>query len=287
MPKATIPLHDRYLKILKNTTPYLLTYPGNLKYYNLKPFGIRIPPENVLDCTSHKNSVFYDLLQRLDQLSFGPVGMPMDKWVFYDCGEMPGGIFGFALKADAITPEGRDAFLLNSTFAGYQGLVPISMYITIPFPKKGLWFGHNLSSAGKQLGAQELPGLGIFSKSMAIDVFRVNEMIGATQWDSPSLNIHLQLSDMEILSAYTPAHTFPKTMTYRSRYTKKTQTRALSGVPREAASYDFLLVEDDEEKMKEIQREIEDAGGHFIIHGRPIRQGEKSAIPISRIKTKR
>lgn len=284
MPKPTIPLHERYLHILASTTPYLLTFPGNLKYYNLRPFGIPIQKENLFDCTSQKNATFYDLLQRLDQISFGPVGMPMDKWVFYDCGEMPGGVFGFGIAADKLPPEGRQAFLLDTRFAGYRGLVPIVMYITIPFPKKGLWFGHNLSSAGKQLGAMAFPGLGLFAKAMAIEVFKIKEMIGATQWDSPSLNIHLQLSDMDILSAYTPAHTFPRTLTYRSTYTRTTQKRALSGKAREATAYDFLLLEDDEAKMIEIQNEIERRKTRFVIRGRPIQQGEKLAIPISRLR---
>jgi len=38
----------KYKQIIKNTEPYLLTFPGNLPKYNLKPFGIEIPEDNIL-----------------------------------------------------------------------------------------------------------------------------------------------------------------------------------------------------------------------------------------------
>ena len=38
------------------------------------------------------------LLEQLDALTFGPEGMPMPLWVFYNASELPGGIVGFGDK---------------------------------------------------------------------------------------------------------------------------------------------------------------------------------------------
>ena len=135
------------------------------------------------------------------------------EWVFYDCGEMPGGVVGLGVRAKDLGEEALKEYKID---ADYEGLVPISMYIAIPMAN-GEWFGHNLSSANRVL-KEAMPGLGLVTKALALQVFQIPTMLGATQWDSKALEIHLQLSDMELLSTYTPAHSYKNTMTYKSHY---------------------------------------------------------------------
>ena len=270
-------LDTKYQKILKECEPFLLTYPENLKCYDLSPFGISIKKENLYSCIDSRKSIFFDLLHRLDGLSFGQVGMPMDKWVFFDCGEMPGGIFGFQVDVHYLPEDAKNEYQVP---AGYQGPIPICMYIAIPMASNGSWFGHNLFTANRVLGNKGFPGIALLCKAFGVKVLKINKMFGATQWDSPSLNIHLQLADMAIYSSYTPAHSFCKTMTYVSYYTDQSSIAALSGKERVALKYDLLFDGEDEEALIQMQKEIEEKKFQYTIVGRPIMKGEKRFLPL-------
>lgn len=278
--RGTWPFATRYQNIIEQTFPYLLTFPGNVSAFNLAPWDIEIPQENIYSCIDSKRATFFQHLQTLDQLSFGPVGMPMERWVFFDCGEMPGAVFGFALKSTEVPQEVLDMYRAEPV----EGeLIPISMYIAIPMAEKGSWFGHNLSSVGKLLKDHyDFEGLGIFTKAMALKVYNIRKLYGATQWNSSSLNIHLQLADMELWSAYTPAHSFAQTMTYLSHYNDEVLQRALNGTPRIASHHDFLIESEDEAKMIGLQAAIE-KGERYKINGRPIKKEGKSYLPITHI----
>jgi hypothetical protein len=140
--------------------------------------------------------------------------MPMDKWVFFDCGEMPGGVCGLGVDASELPADVKTLYKIGPDCNDF---IPISMYIAIPMAAPNTWFGHNLSSANTVLGGA-FQGLGLLTKVLALKVFNIKLIYGATQWDSKSLNIHLQISDMEMMSSYTPAHSCNKTITYKSYY---------------------------------------------------------------------
>jgi hypothetical protein len=200
----------------------------------------------------------------------------MDKWVFFDCGEMPGGIFGFGLKAKELNEVARKEYKVD---LDYPGIIPISMYIAIPMVGGKMWFGHNLSSANRVLDGN-FSGLGLLTKAIGLKVFKINTMLGATQWDSKALHIHLQLDDVHLESAYTPAHTFKNTMTYRSEYSDEKILRALSGVPREAVEWDFLHPSDNDQASMKLQERITENGEKFSIVGRPVIRDGKVWLPM-------
>ena len=270
-------IDSNYKKTLGVLEPYLLTYPGNLTSFNINPFGLDIPTKNIFSCLNSKNAQFFDLLQTLDKLSFGPVGMPMEKWVFFDCGEMVGGIFGLALNSKNADKEVLKQYQLKSNF---KGLIPVSMYIAIPMAKDGAWFGHNLCSANSFLGDKyPFNGLALLTKVLGVKTFNYSEHYGATQWESGALNIHLQMADMDIKSAYTPAHSFEKTITYKSIYTDEKLITALSGVKRQATSWDTMIDVKGKSFFKEMQEEIEH-GSYYKIVGRPVYEDNKMHLPI-------
>ena len=272
-------IDPKYQTILDQLTPFILTFPPNLKHFDLNPFGVTISPENRYSCIDSKNARFFDLLYRLDGLSFGQVGMPMDKWVFFDCGEMPGAIYGFTMPAGQLSLDAKEEYEI---FDDYDGPVPVSMYIAIPMAS-GSWFGHNLCTAQRVLKTK-LPGLGLLTKALGLKAMNINTMFGATQWDSNSLNIHLQLADMKVHSSYTPAHSFVKTMTYESIYTDIGIISALNGIKRDSNNFDELIDGTNEELLKKMQDEIEN-GASFTLTGRPVQDTQdqkKYLLPIKR-----
>ena len=272
-------IHDlasKYREILGKTELYVLSFPGTWEHLNLNPWGLEV--RHRISCVDQTQARFFDLLHSLDGLAFGPVGMPMEKWVFFDCGEMPGAVVGLAVRANQLTAEARAEYKVDDRF---EGIIPISMYIAIPMAGGKHWFGHNLSSANRVLNGS-FSGLGILTKALGLKVMQVESLYGVTQWNSVSLELHLQLAQMDIVSAYTPAHSFKNSVTYRSLYPDKTLREALSGVRRDAVAYDFLYPSDDEAFSIEMQKRVA-AGEKFRIVGRPVQQGAKPFYPIARI----
>jgi hypothetical protein len=151
------------------------------------------------------------------------------------------------------------------------------MYMAIPMVTSGHWFGHNLSSANNIL-KPSFPGLGLLTKAIALKVFNIQTLFGATQWDSKALHIHLQLGDMQVISGYTPAHSLKKTLSYKSEVDDQRLIQALSGRPRKAAQYEFLIPSDDENYFVTLQNQIEE-GTEVHMIGRGIKKEGKIFYP--------
>ena len=257
-------------RILEQYRTFVVATPQNLVQLDAQPFGIETTWH--VDPLRAGSETFLDLLQRLDALTFGNEGMPMDKWVFYDCAELPGFIYGFAAPAGELTASERRLFGLE---AGYDGPVPLSMYIAIPMVEEGAWFGHNLASLGRTFPERRLQYLGTITKAIALKAFRVERFLGATQWRSKALYIHTKFGPLDLLTAYTPAHSMPETLTYAFDVTEAS-LRAAAGDPDVVLTFPEPTMEldaADEEGMKALQREIEE-GARFLLCGPPaVREG--------------
>lgn len=207
-------LAPQYRSILADCEPYLVTFSGNHAALDLEPFGLRLDPERIYDPTRLRSRGVIDGLHKLDRFSFGGQDMPMPRWVLFDCGEFPGVVFGFGRVARELAAPLRQAYDLcgpehDDTF------VPLSMWVAIRMAQQDAWFGHNLSSANYVAPDHARPGLGTITKAFGVRLIRVRRQYGATQWASPSVGLHLRLGTMELLGAYTPAHTHVETFTYR------------------------------------------------------------------------
>ena len=207
-------LDDRYRKILETTTPYLVTYPGNLSALDLSPFGVTVEDATNFDPTRLRSRAVIDGLHHLDAFSFGDQDMLMPRWVLFDCGEFPGIVFGFGRHAKDCDAETRAAYKVEGADHD-DDFVPLSMWVALRCAEEGGWFGHNLSSANLVMKENPLPGLATITKALGVKLAKVSKQYGATQWTSSSLNIHMSLGKMRVLNAYTPAHTHPETFTYR------------------------------------------------------------------------
>jgi len=263
---------------IQGLEPFLVVIPDNRDRFSMEPFGLSIPRENCIDPTRLKNEPFLGLLQTLDARTFGPEGMPMDRWVFYDCCYMPGAIFGFARRAKDLSDRAREMFGVP---AAYDGLVPYAMYIAIPMAPPGAWMGHNLASIGPMLPEEGLKGLGSVTKAVALRCFGTERFYGATQWTSKALFVHTKFGPLDLLTAYTPAHSTAETLTYGFEATDKS-LRAAAGDP--TASFDrpepeFWVEASDVEAMIALQDRIE-VGEQFMIPCRPRRDETGIHVPV-------
>ena len=269
--------------LLTEFIPYLVATPFNLPHVNLRPFGVT--PAHVIDPLRLESETFLRLLHRLDGLTFGPEGMPMPRWVFFDCSEMPGAIYGLARPASQLWPVARELFKVPDD---YDGLVPVSMYVAIPMHRSGMWFGHNLSSLAPVFREHhvtdlDLTGLGSLTKGLALKCFGVKEFWGATQWMSKALHIHVKFGPLDLQTAYTPAHSERETLTYGFSVTDA-NLRASMGdrsvkLPRPAP--DYWLDGHDVAGMIALQDRIE-AGGRFVIPEAPrATSGGGVEVPIT------
>ena len=58
---------------------------------------------------------FGNQILQIESQAFGPSGMEMPRWVFFDCAVTPGFVAGFAIKTKALDPEVRKALKLKDT----------------------------------------------------------------------------------------------------------------------------------------------------------------------------
>lgn len=264
----TLQIHNpRTQTILGKLQPFLVCTPYNRPFLNTTPYEVQIPEANIINPLVVGSEAFLDLLQIMDALTFGPEGMPMSRWVFYDGSELPGGIFGFGLPASSVDPEVRKSYLIPEN---YTGLVPFSMYIAIPTPEKNTWFGHNLASLNPVFPHLGLSGLGTVTKSLGLRAFGCNIQVGATQWGSSALFIHTRFGPLELETAYTPAHSDVMTLTYIAHCTDNNLKAALGdpGAKQTRPEPELWIRSDRPEEAKALHQRIE-AGEKFCVCDRP------------------
>ena len=272
-------------ELLNELVPYLVATPFNLPHLDQRPFGVTAPV--IIDPLRMESETFLMLLHRLDGLTFGPEGMPMPRWVFFDCSEMPGAIYGLARRARDLWPRARELFKPPE---GYDGLVPVSMYVAIPMHRQGMWFGHNLSSLAPVLEREgvtdlNLRGLGSLTKGLALKAFGVKQFWGATQWMPKALHVLVMFGPLDLSSAYTPARSDHEPLTYGFHVTDEKLRASMgdSSVHLDRPAPDFWLDGRDVAGMIALQDRIE-AGERFVIPHVPKRTGESSVqVPIAQV----
>lgn len=154
---------------------------------------------------------FSDLILEIEGRAFHGANMSMPRWVFYDCAVMPGIVAGFAHRTSTLSPALRSA--IGKDVEGEW--TPLSLFICIPTLQKGAWVAHNLSSINSLLLPEDkFYGLGFLSKAFGLWYCNVPSLFGMTQWESPALKLHCNYGNLEVLTAFTPVHSHPRTVTY-------------------------------------------------------------------------
>lgn len=155
---------------------------------------------------------FAEQIYHIEEKAFGAANMTMPRWVFYDCGIIPGFVAGFAMRTSKLPDAIRKVMRVDPN----QEWTPLSLFIIIPTMAKGEWAAHNLCSMNSLLPkADRLYGLGFLSKAFGLWYANVETCCGFTQWGNPALKLHTHYGHMQVLTAYTPIHSHAETVTYR------------------------------------------------------------------------
>jgi len=211
---------------------------------------------------------FGQSILNLENKAFGP-DLAMPKWVFYDCAIVPGFVCGFAMKKSRL-PE---SFLiaLGIDLKSCVDWVPISLFIIIPTIHSGEWVAHNLCAINSLVPAQDrLYGLGFLTKAFGLWYANVETCVGMTQWGKPALKLHSHFGYLEVITAFTPIHTYATTMTYRCQvstdvwdlfFTKKEDHFFLSHF----YASDIEIDPSSQSSMVSLQKRIEANEGPFYL----------------------
>lgn len=265
---------QKYQLTLSKIRPYLFCNAESLPSFNLSPLGIQIDKELIFDCTKISSNSFFNLIMKMDELSFANQDMGMDRWVLYDCAAMPGAIFGFCIHINDLPEEYKG---LWSEFKDLA-YIPISMFVAIPMAQKDHWFAHNLCSLNSLLGSS-LPGLGVLTKIYGLKTLNIKNQYGATQWNSEAMFIHTKLSQLKLISSYTPNHTHFETLTYLAQYDERSIEDILNVNSEPQGQKSYELECDDIEQMKALQVKIEQ-GEKLFVAGKPVLKNGKKIFSI-------
>jgi hypothetical protein len=276
-------LSPRNPKLLSRLKLFAVSARESLAHFDEQPFGISLSQHfDPLRCESE---VFHRMLRRLDEVTFGPVGMPMPGWIFLDGASQTGAIVGFALPADRSSAQLKT---LLEVPQDYSGLVPLSVFMAVPMHALGSWFAHNLASVSRQLADEDLSGLGSLTKAVALKMFRARGQVGATQWTSSALFVHSLLGPLNLVTALTPAHSDDATLTY-SLQLNDAKLRHLARDPAGHVDYpevDEWIADSDTDRMRALQAEIE-SGERYVIAGRPKVGANGRLVPVARVPRRR
>jgi hypothetical protein len=228
---------------------------------------------------------FANRILSLEARAFGPSGMAMPRWVFYDCAIVPGFVAGFAARVSSLSPAVRAALFPEPeltapgaahapSLAADEEWAPLSLFIIIPtMSASGEWVAHNLCSVNSLLPKTErYHGIGFLSKAFGLWYANVRTCCGMTQWTSPAVRLHAHYGDFEVLTAFTPVHSYARTLTYRvevdpgvwPQFFRKREGREFGHIYEPAG---FNVDPKDEASLIGFQERLERREGPFYLDG--------------------
>jgi hypothetical protein len=275
MPTTRVLTRDERLRWMSddNVRPYVFVRPENRidkpgqLHESLDWFPHDVLYKNPLEM---KEVGFADRIMTLESKAFGPSGMAMPRWVFYDCAIVPGFVAGFAHRTSALPDPVRRALEVDSQ----DEWTPLSLFIIIPtMSGKGEWVAHNLCSVNSLLAKEDqFYGIGFLSKAFGLWYANVLTCIGMTQWTSPSVRLHSHFGDFEVLTAYTPVHSYSRTLTYRVRVDINAWSSFFNKLPRSTflshhRPAGFEVDPTSESSLIAFQERLERGEGRYFLDG--------------------
>lgn len=216
---------------------------------------------------------FGNQILQLEAQAFGPSNMAMPRWVFFDCAVTPGFVAGFAMRTSAMKPEMRKMMNLKDE----HEWTPLSLFIIIPtMSSEGEWVAHNLCSVNALLPkGQGYYGLGFLSKAFGLWYANVNICCGFTQWGNAAIKLHSYYGPFQILTAYTPLHSYARTLTYRVKVNPQMWPHFFSKEPLEQFSQKFTdsgrsIEPKTDSSLIQLQRDLEAGQGPYFLNSQEI-----------------
>lgn len=227
----------------------------------------------VMDPLKMSHVSFANQILSMEHKAFDKSGMAMPRWVFYDCAIMPGFVAGFAHKTETLPSLFKEVLDVDESLEW----TPISLFIIIPARTEGEWVAHNLSSMNAMIPRdKKLYGLGFLTKAFGLWFANIGTLCGVTQWKSPAIRLHSHFGPFEILTAYTPVHSYARTLTYRTQVNSEYWKLFFSHKEPEDFADQFeeagFEVDPNEEKsLIHLQEKIELEKGPFFLNPKEIR----------------
>ncbi|MCB0378314.1 MAG: hypothetical protein KDD33_07465 [Bdellovibrionales bacterium] len=212
---------------------------------------------------------FGNQILQIEAQAFGPSNMAMPRWVFFDCAVTPGFVAGFAHRTSAMDPKLRKMLNLSDE----HEWTPMSLFIIIPtMSLEGEWVAHNLCSINSLLPKENrYYGLGFLSKAFGLWYANVNICCGFTQWGNAAIKLHSYYGPFQILTAYTPLHSYARTLSYRVKVNPKMWPNFFSKDPLENFEDQFqasgqTIDPGQDSSLIDLQRKLEMAKGPFFLN---------------------
>jgi hypothetical protein len=223
---------------------------------------------------------FADQILRLETRAFAASNMPMPRWVFYDCAIMPGFVAGFAIHR-SVASEELITILQPKPDSEW---LPVSLFIIIPTMAPKEWVAHNLCSVNSLISApNQIYGLGFLTKAFGLWYANVEVLCGITQWASPAVRLHTHYGDFEVLTSFTPVHSYARTLTYRMITDAKEWKRFFTHeqAPDFEQKYVYAGFDVDpksEESLISFQRRLEAKGARYYLDATQLRNQSLDAV---------
>jgi hypothetical protein len=212
-----------------------------------------------------ENAEFVSLVQNLDDISFGPMGLHMPGWVFYDCGIMPGMVFGLARPAQSVKPWVRRVMGVADD---YEGLVPLTLFIAIAMLPENAWLVYTLTGINEVAPGSTSGRMVRDTLAGGVSLLNAKTLYATMQWRSRSLPHYTALSPLELLTAWTPAHDIPSTLTFRitvGESSAPTLLRSSDEISPTAPVPNRVINVDEPEVLQELQSVIESGAKVSVI----------------------
>ena len=216
---------------------------------------------------------FGNQILQLEAQAFGPSNMAMPRWVFFDCAVTPGFVAGYAIRTKSLDPETRKLMNLSDT----HEWTPLSLFIIIPtMSREGEWVAHNLCSVNALLPKEKrYYGLGFLSKAFGLWYANVNICCGFTQWGNAAIKLHSYYGPFQILTAYTPLHSYARTLTYRVKVNPEMWPHFFSKKPLKQFDKNFKdsgkkIQPKDDQSLISLQQSLETGDGPYFLNSQEI-----------------
>jgi len=212
-------------------------------------------------------SGFATQILALENKAFAASGMILPRWAFYDCSIMPGMVVGFAMRTTKLSPEIREVVKIDDSLEW----TPLSLFIAIPTNEDNHWVAHNLCSVNSLLpdGDSRFSALGFLTKAFGLWYFNVEYLYGMTQWKSGALKVHTNFGKLQLVTAYTPIHDYPETLTYLVNVNSSYWMDFLddkSDVKHKMNPSGLIVEPSDQNSIKSLHKKIEKGEGPFYLN---------------------
>ncbi|MCC6669059.1 MAG: hypothetical protein IT375_35290 [Polyangiaceae bacterium] len=226
--------------------PWVVATPGLSCRLAERPLGVPRDALRWYDPTRCASAPFLDHLDRLDELTFGPLDLRMPRWAFYDCAELPGALFGFGGLADHVPSEagGGDTNLF----------VPVSMCMATPMVLSDTWLVFSISSLLDLCPGPDAVALGVETLALTLAALRPRRVMGTMQWRSPSVAMYARFAPLCVRAAWVPAHTHAATCVFQLEPADAAVERALGPTEKREGQ---VVDPDDHAALRAVQARIE------------------------------